>query len=65
MDLRKLDLYLYESKKKEISDIVKLPFDELIEKLSEVCCEERETIISTLPKEIKDKIIEIIDGGLL
>lgn len=65
MDLRKLDLYLYESKKKELSDMSKLPFDELIDKLSEICCEERETIISTLPKETKDKVLEIIDGGLL
>ena len=65
MDLRKLDLYLYESRKKEVSDMVKLPFDILIEKLAEVCCEERETIISKLPKETKDKVLEIIDGGLL
>lgn len=65
MILNKLDKYLYEAKLKEINEFSKLSFDKLIEKLADLCCEEREQIISKLDKDTRDKVLELIEGGLL
>lgn len=65
MILTKLDRYLYESKLKEFNEYYKLSFDKLIEKLVDLCCEEREMVISKLPKDTRDRVLEIIEGGLL
>lgn len=65
MILTKLDRYLYEAKRKELNDVVNLSFDELIETLAQASECERETIISNLNEATRNKVLNIIDGGLL
>ncbi len=65
MILTKLDRYLYESKRKELNDAANLPFDELVDYLASARECERETIISNLDETTKEKILNIIEGGLL
>ena len=65
MDFNKLNRYLYEIKRQEILDISKLSFDDILEKISNMCCEERETVIKILPEKTRNEILELIEGGLL
>ena len=65
MILTKLDRYLYESKRKELNDAVNLPFDKLLDYLARASECERETIISNLDESTKNKVLNIIEGGLL
>jgi len=65
MTLNKLDIYLYEAKRKELNDAVNLPFDELLDYLTHARECERETIISNLDESTKNKVLDIIEGGLL
>ena len=65
MILTKLNRYLYEAKRKEISEIINLNFDEIVEKYVYASDEDKKFIISKLDEGMKKDIDKFISGGLL
>jgi hypothetical protein len=65
MVLTKLDRYLYEIDYKDNLKLRGITFDEVLEMVAKLPKDEREEVIAQLPDEVKVKIEEIQQGGLL
>lgn len=66
MILDKLDRYIYESEYKEKFELeIPCCFDQLLELLAKSDNDKREKIIKVLDEETKQKVQEMIDGGVL
>jgi len=65
MILTKLGRILYEIDYKDKLDTIRLPFDKLIERLAQSSKEDKDFILSRLDEETKQKVNEMIEGGLL
>ena len=65
MKLSKIDRILYEIDYRDKMDIVKLPFDALNEKLANISEGEEQEVLPKLNKNKRQKVEQMIEGGLL
>ena len=63
--LYKINRYLYEFNYKDLFDIRKNSFEELVEKLVPMNEQERKEIINLLDPDTKNKIEIMIEGGII
>ena len=65
MILTKLNRYIYEAEFKDKLKLKNLSLDKVLEIITKTPEDERDSIISQLSPEVKEKIEEIRKGGLL